>query len=198
MARRRVPSSIDCCYINFDMAIEHPPPVWKNQDIVLYHGTTVEAASEIAAGKIDLRHGRLRTDFGPGFYMTTIRRQASEWAQEKASRRIKHHRPSEPKLVEFVLNREELTQFDSLAFVDGQFSAEQFWSFVHYCRNGATDHRRTLSGVTSSGYYDVIFGPVSRLWEARLAMREADQISFHTEQAVSFLNGNAKRRMIEP
>jgi hypothetical protein len=175
-----------------DMATEQLPPLWTNQDIVLYHGTTVEAARAIEAGHIDLRYGKRGADFGPGFYTTTMRGQASRWA-----RRIADEWSSDPALVELVLSREDLTKLESLAFVDGQFGAEQFWSFVYYCRNGATDHGRPGRGGIASASYDVVFGPVSRVWWLRRAFHGADQVSFHTANAVRVLNAAAQRRMIE-
>ena len=123
------------------MALEHLPPVWTNQDIVLYHGTTVEAAREIAASGIDLRYGTRQRDFGPGFYTTTMEGQTRRFAKKVVqlpSRRLS----GEAAVVELTIDREDLASLYFLGFVEGGFDAEQFWSFVHSCRNGAVDHGR--------------------------------------------------------
>lgn len=46
----------------------------------LYHGSTVEVR------KPSLRFGRKRTDFGKGFYTTTLPEQAEHWAGIKKDR----------------------------------------------------------------------------------------------------------------
>lgn len=46
----------------------------------LYHGSIVEVR------KPTLRRGRSRTDFGKGFYTTTLAEQAEHWAKIKQDR----------------------------------------------------------------------------------------------------------------
>jgi hypothetical protein len=46
----------------------------------LYHGSIVEVR------KPSLRFGRRRTDFGKGFYTTTLAEQAEHWAKIKKDR----------------------------------------------------------------------------------------------------------------
>src|SRR5690349_16662077 len=65
--------------------ILYPPPLWTNQHILLYHGTVDTAATGIVAGPIRVRLGRTHTDFGPGFYTTTLLRQAHTWAAQIAA-----------------------------------------------------------------------------------------------------------------
>ena len=43
----------------------------------LYHGSIIEVR------KPSLRYGRERTDFGKGFYTTTLPEQAEHWAKIK-------------------------------------------------------------------------------------------------------------------
>jgi hypothetical protein len=73
-------------------------------------------------------------------------------------------------------------------FVRGDFSAQDYWSFVHYRRRGATDHRR---GVPGKIYYDVVYGPVAAFWNQRMIIADADQISFHTGDAETLLNSGS-------
>lgn len=161
--------------------------------MVLYHGTTAAAAREIVAGEIALHHSRRGVDFGPGFYTTTIERQAHRWAARRAG--LSGRRAA---VVEMLLSREEIASLQFMAFVDKDARAEQFWAFVQYCRSGATDHGRDLPGTSMRGYYDVVFGPVAAKWNRSMAIVRADQVSFHTEEAVRLLNTKARRRMIQP
>lgn len=48
----------------------------------LYHGTTMEVPSPL------VRIGRKKVDFGQGFYLTKLKRQASLWAETIAERRM--------------------------------------------------------------------------------------------------------------
>jgi hypothetical protein len=175
------------------MDLQYAPPGWTNQEMVLYHGTTAAAAREIAAGKIALHHGRRGVDFGPGFYTTTIEAQARRWAARRAG--LSGRKAA---VVEMLLRREEVASLQFMAFVDKDARAEQFWAFVHYCRSGATDHGRDLQGTSALGYYDVVFGPVAAYWNRSMEIGRADQVSFHTEEAVRLLNTKARRRMIQP
>ena len=50
--------------------------------IALYHGTTTEVAAPL------VKLGRKRVDFGQGFYLTKLKRQASLWAETIAERRM--------------------------------------------------------------------------------------------------------------
>ena len=50
--------------------------------IALYHGTTMEVAAPL------VKLGRKRVDFGQGFYLTKIKKQASLWAETIAERRV--------------------------------------------------------------------------------------------------------------
>ncbi|HQU46008.1 MAG TPA: hypothetical protein PK867_24560, partial [Pirellulales bacterium] len=43
-------------------------------------------------------------------------------------------------------------------------------------------------GPTRDGWYDVVSGPVAAFWDQRVAMLGADQIGFHTMDAVTVLN----------
>jgi len=58
------------------LPILYPPPLWSNQDIVLYHGTVDTYVSALTTGAVRVSLGKAGTDFGPGFYTTTVQRQA--------------------------------------------------------------------------------------------------------------------------
>src|SRR5437764_15311610 len=158
--------------------IVFPPSAWKNQHIVLYHGTVNTYVPAILSG-VKLRLGKRYTDFGPGFYTTTLLRQARTWAAQIGASKT----GGVAAVVRFTIARNDLAKLQALAFVRGDFDADDYWSFVHYCRTGATDHVRT-----GRRYYDVVYGPVAASWNQRMIIADADQISFHTKAAESVLN----------
>jgi Protein of unknown function (DUF3990) len=167
----------------------YPPAIWANQDIVPYHGTLDSFVSSIVNGPIRTSFGRTHTDFGPGFYTTTLLRQAHTWGAQIAASRP----GSTPAVVELQISRSDLATLQTLAFIRGDFHAGDFWSLIHYCRNGATDHGRA---APLAPYYDVVYGPVAAFWNQRMSIADADQISFHTAAAEAVLNNSARRRII--
>jgi hypothetical protein len=160
--------------------IVYPPSIWTNRDIVLFHGTVDTFAGSIVAGPVLVSRGRTHTDFGPGFYTTTLLRQAHTWAAQIAASKP----GTKAAVVRLVVARESLAQLESLAFARGDFHADDFWSLVHHCRTGASDHGRSQPGR----YYDVVYGPVAAFWNQRTIIADADQISFHTPAAEKILN----------
>lgn len=168
--------------------IVFPPPAWSNQDIVVYHGTVDTFASAIVSGPILVASGKPNTDFGPGFYTTTLKRQAHMWAAQ-----ISATRPgTSAAVLEIVIKRLSLASLDTIAFVRGDFDADDYWSLVHHCRKGALDHGRPWP----STYYDVVYGPVAAFWNQRMIIADADQISFHTPAAEAVLNSSLRTRII--
>jgi hypothetical protein len=165
-----------------------PPPFWSNQDIVLYHGTVDAFVLPLTSGGVLSSTGKPGTDFGPGFYTTTVLTQAQMWAFQLSASRS----GTTPAVVEFTVGREALANLETLAFVRGDFQADNFWSLVHYCRKGATDHSRT----PPRSYYDVVYGPVAAFWNQRMLISGADQISFHTPAADAVLNLRPGRRIM--
>ncbi len=158
------------------------PRPWTNQDIVLFHGSILRAAQVMAAGAIDLKFCMPFTDFGPGFYTTTLQYQAESWAKKRAVAI-----QDAPALLKITVPRDEMSRLETMSFVGAERDdPNDFWSFVEYCRKGAVDHGRAkLSG---SGAYDLVVGPVTAFWDQRYLMQGADQYSFHTVQAVALLN----------
>lgn len=159
------------------------PPRWTNQRVTLYHGTVQAFLPAILAG-IDLDQGRTHTDFGRGFYTTTWLRQAQSRAW-----RLSENRKSPPVVVRFDVDREALSALDSLWFVCGSFTADDFWSLVYHCRSGHAHHGR----LGNHGWYDLVVGPVVASWKQRLVFAESDQISFHTARAVRVLEASDPR-----
>lgn len=160
------------------MRFAFPPKHWTNQDIDLYHGTTQSAAQAIVSSGIALAWCSSLTDFGQGFYTTTLERQAITWAYTRAALV-----GGTPAYIRFRVSRDALSELETLFFVRGSFDAEDFWSFVFYCRTGNPGHQH--GGGLS--FYDVVVGPVAAFWQQRLAIQDVDQVSFHTENAIDLL-----------
>ncbi|MFO0850844.1 MAG: DUF3990 domain-containing protein [Gemmataceae bacterium] len=171
--------------------ILNPPPAWKSfsSHVELYHGCVLSAARSIHRHGVDPTRGDPRTDFGRGFYATTLRRQARDWAVKRHLELPPAARPSDPPVVlRFRLPLDRLAPLHSLAFVRGDYHDDRFWSLVHHCRRSPRppsaphDHLYTGS-ARRTGWYDVVVGPVAAFWQQRVAMTGADQISFHTRRA---------------
>lgn len=155
-------------------------PRWSNGPLTLFHGTALTHWREIERVGVRVDRGRSGTDFGPGFYATADREQAAQWAVEVA------RRYREPAIVAWAeIDRDLLAALECLCFVRGHEGALDFWSFVRYCRSGATAHGRA---APSRPIYDVVIGPVSRNYRRRAAYAAMDQISFHTSDAQAVLN----------
>jgi hypothetical protein len=143
--------------------------------------------------------GQPDTDFGQGFYTTTLLRQAADWAYMRYKRESLFNRGMpdyQPVVAWFVVLRGELARLDSLAFVRGDYGADAYWSFVQHCRSSGRatksrsavvhDHQRDTSATPT--WYDMVSGPVAAFWQQRSAMLGADQIGFHTARGVDVLN----------
>jgi hypothetical protein len=175
--------------------LDHPPPPWTNQELVLFHGTTLNAASSIVDSGVDLTRSRPGGDFGRGFYTTTLERQARQWARKKQRQRSILRPEEQAAVVELSIWRNEFAVLEFLAFVDGSDQALDYWSFVHWCRRGGLTHNRQPDHAFRAGFYDCVIGPVAGDWEQNLTI-PGDQISFHTQIAEDFLNNSCRRRMI--
>ena len=165
----------------------YTPTTWTNQLLTLYHGTIDSSVTPILTG-INVSLGSPNTDFGQGFYTTTVLRQAHTWAWERSLLMG----GSTPAVIQFDVDRDALAGLETLYFVLGNYSADDFWSLVFHCRTGKPPHARMIAG----GRYDVVVGPVAASWKQQLLIADTDQISFHTPKAAAVLDSSAKRRVI--
>lgn len=168
------------------------PGPWTNQPLTLFHGTLDVYTSGIVAS-VSISKGRTYTDFGKGFYTTTLYRQALSWAWTRAQR----GRPAgaRPAVVRLELERDALADLQTLWFVRGSFDADDFWSLVFHCRSGHSPHARVPPNLPE---YDVVVGPAAASWRQRLTIFDADQVSFHTSNAENLLNSPVCKRSIVP
>ncbi|MBI3025159.1 MAG: DUF3990 domain-containing protein [Candidatus Tectomicrobia bacterium] len=166
----------------------HHPKLWTNQQIILYHATTNENTHSILR-RIQITRGRSGTDFGRGFYTTTLERQARSWAATLSLRR-----GTAPAVIRFDVDREELANLECLFFVRGNPDADDFWSLIWYSRKGGVGHKRGRG--RSKSYYDVVVGPVAERWDLRVAFPDYDQVGFHSDEAAELLNRGKRERII--
>jgi len=130
--------------------ILNPAPDWKpdrSDYIVLWHGCTAIDRANIEMG-IDLSKCAVNTDFGRGFYTTTVERQARQWAWDRFydwRRKQPTATGNQPIVLRFRVRRyaqtprgstvdDGLASLMSLAFVWGDFANEDYWSLVQHCR----------------------------------------------------------------
>ncbi len=160
------------------------PDVWDDP-LDLWHGTTDDSAWSVLSG-LSLDCCFRAADFGPGFYATTSREQALMWASHQARRR-----GGGMGIVAFRVPRSALLGLRCSLFVRGDRDADDYWRMVFCCRAGGFHG----VGGAADQPYDVVAGPVARSfsrWSEREAYQVYDQWSFHTEAALSILDGGDK------
>jgi len=141
-----------------------------------------------------LTRGRQGLDFGRGFYTTTLRRQAGEWARSKYRNLPPADRAAtNPALIRFRVSLDALAALDSLMFVRGDARHDAFWAFVYHCRNSTAGapHRHLHPGrAAPKDWYDVVCGPVAASWppDGRTAIPDFDQFGFHTAAGLAILH----------
>lgn len=116
--------------------------------ISLYHGSYMTVRSP------DVLYGRREVDFGQGFYLTRLRRQATEWARFVARRGPRR---------KAILNR---YTFDKDAALAADFRYKEFatydmeWlEYVIDCRNGGRLQRQfdiVEGGVANDNVIDTV------------------------------------------
>ena len=155
---------------------------WINDDMVLYHGCSnqslfpINRTGIVVGGEphnISPTAGALRPDFGSGFYTTTWRHQAMNWANLRVLKERARHPGVKAVVLSMRLARNRFANLQSLVFPSER---DNFHSFVAYCRSGGTPHAHL---GYRSGPYDVIAGPVT-VARQTLIIGGADQVSFHT------------------
>ncbi|MBI2298139.1 MAG: DUF3990 domain-containing protein [Armatimonadetes bacterium] len=156
--------------------------MWDNPDLVLYHGTTQEAAESIRREGIRFGpDGARDLDFGRGFYTTTNLAQARDWARRRCRRT-----PHWPYLVKYVVPRQELATAKFMAFVRGDARAADYWQLVEHCRSGG-GQIPPVDDASDWGWYDVVIGPVA-VSEGREVHAAYDQVSVHAEHGKRILD----------
>jgi hypothetical protein len=161
---------------------------WTNGPATLYHGTTGYCADAIQTnGEPDLAKSRAIVDFGRGFYMTSIRRQAV-WhannifnlrratANAGASSGVNHQCAA---VIQYEIDRTKIGHLYQLCFVS---PSKDWFDFVDHCR---------LIAPRSSGpahNYDVVYGPLRAADGSAYPATDYEQVSFHSTNAIHMLS----------
>ena len=149
--------------------------------MTLYHGSYLEIPEP------DLIHSRSNVDFGRGFYVTPLYKQAEKWCS-KFKRRGKAGIISQYTFDESREAELNVLKFDSYS--------EQWLDFVLNCRSGndTADYDLVAGGVAN----DKVFNTVELFFDGLIDKKEAisrlryekpnPQICFRTEKALSLLH----------
>lgn len=167
---------------------------------ILWHGCTVLDKDNLEKSGINLAHCAVDTDFGRGFYTTTLERQARQWAWDRFydwQARNPTATGNQPVVLRFRVRRFSVTPYESdlddgldkllsLQFVRGDYDNEEFWSLVQHCRTSIPADPKTGQAEVvhdhrhpATGWYQMVCGPTAAFWKQRVAMAGADQFSFH-------------------
>jgi hypothetical protein len=146
----------------------------------LYHGSNQKFSH------VDLSKSKDKRDFGKGFYLTTIQKQAEAWAKSLFNR----HRDGAKYVYNFNLSISDTLKIKSF---DGL--SKEWLEFVIL--------NRTKGGIQHD--FDIVRGPIADdnttrtiafyvdkksvedTLEQLKFMRPNDQVSIHTEKALSYL-----------
>lgn len=109
--------------------------------IALFHGTTMVVSTPL------VKVGRKKVDFGQGFYLTKLKRQASLWAETLAERRMN----GVPVLNEYVFDIDQAKELSGRRYKIFDSYDLEWLEYVIDCRHGGKLQRQ----------YDVVEGGVA-------------------------------------
>ena len=109
--------------------------------MILYHGSDVAVNQPLA------KVGRHNLDFGEGFYVTKLRKQAEEWAEVIAERK---GRKTQPTVSQYVFDRKR-AEVDGLRFNIFEEYNLEWLDYVVACRRGKPVWK----------HYDIVEGGVA-------------------------------------
>ena len=149
--------------------------------MTVFHGSVCEVRCP------DPSRSKRYIDFGPGFYVTDIQRQAERWARRKAARF------GGKAIVSTYSLNEDWLGYRVKTFPE---ASKEWLDFVCDCRDGGTEYQK----------YDLIYGKVANdkvfrvvdmyhtgVWDKERALKEIkvypsyDQIAFISQAAIDQL-----------
>ena len=117
--------------------------------MTLYHGSNIEVATPLVGV------GRENLDFGRGFYLTSIRKQATDWAVTIASRRGRNQKGV---ISEFHFDREKALE-DGVRFKIFEAYNMEWLEYVINCRKGREIYKQfdvVEGGVANDNVIDTV------------------------------------------
>lgn len=152
--------------------------------MICYHGSdTVVDAPKILEAKRPL-------DFGGGFYVTSNKEQAKAWAKRVAYRN--NSKKYCVNIYEFDLEKAE----QEVTVIKFEKADEKWLDFICANRNGkeSFDYDIVIGPVADDKVYRVVIlfenGDIDKVSALKRLKAEvlSDQVLFHTEKALSYLN----------
>lgn len=149
--------------------------------MTVFHGSICEVRTP------DLSRSKKNIDFGPGFYVTTIRHQAERWAKRKSARL-----GGEAVVTEFNM----LDDWSAYRVKTFSVASVEWLDFVCACRNGLTPYMDydIISGkVADDRVYQAIDMYRRGIWEASRTLKEityyedSQQTAINSESAIAAL-----------
>ena len=147
--------------------------------MIVYHG------SDLIIRHPDVNHSFRDLDFGRGFYVTTVRKQAEKWAKRKAF--LKGSKP--------ILNEYEMSsETDDLNVRDFGDDLDTWIDFVCQCRDGNREYQQydmIIGKVANDKVFRVVDMYHTGIWDKERALKEIrvysgyDQIAFITQRAIN-------------
>jgi len=160
----------------------------KEKRMILYHGSNIDFSV------IDLSKSKDRRDFGKGFYTTTIKEQAQEWGYNMFNRLggdgiFLYEFEFTPSAGLSSKRFMEITDewFDFILANRTHGSLQHNYDFVQ----GPVANDKTF--LTITGFIDGLFSRDEAMQRLRYS-KANDQLSLHTQKAVSLLNLKQKRK----
>lgn len=134
--------------------------------MILYHGSNMKIDA------VDLKMGRRGKDFGQGFYLTAVKKDAADMARSAVQRNM----CGVPTLNTY--------DFDETALTNGELKVKIFDNYsLEWARFvNANRSNRTLQPIHD---YDVVYGPIAddniglQMW--RMAQGYIDEVQFEKE-----------------
>ena len=117
--------------------------------MTLYHGSNVEVLTPLVGV------GRVNLDFGRGFYLTSIRKQAVDWAITIASRRGRNQKGV---ISEYRFDREKAIE-DGVRFKVFETYNMEWLEYVISCRKGRDAYKQfdvVEGGVANDNVIDTV------------------------------------------
>ena len=161
--------------------------------MLVYHGSIEEVI------KPDILHSGRNLDFGSGFYVTTVIKQAERWAKRKAD--ILGRRKPIVSVYEMV------ESYELYSVLDFNNNLESWIDFVCNCRAGGKeymDYDIIRGKVANDKVFRVVDLYMNGVWDKERAISEIkvyenyDQIAFISQDAIDdLLHFNRSYQVLE-